>query len=59
MGNCFGIGLELNPDPISHRNAIFHIEKTFCIASLPIEPSNVWVSSQFLFRNSKRSDAAV
>jgi hypothetical protein len=34
MGNRFGIGLELNPDPIPHRDAIFHIEKELlhCIA---------------------------
>ena len=27
MGDRFGIGFELNPDPVSHRDAIVHIEK--------------------------------
>jgi hypothetical protein len=29
MRNRVGIALELNPDPVSHRDAIFHIEKEF------------------------------
>jgi hypothetical protein len=29
VGNRFGISIEINPDPVSDRNAIFHIEKEF------------------------------
>jgi hypothetical protein len=29
VGNRFGVGIEINPDPVSHRDAIFHVEKEF------------------------------
>jgi hypothetical protein len=56
MCNRVGIGLELQSNPISHGNAIFHIKEELLHSH---QPWFVLVASQLLFLNNTRSDTAI
>jgi hypothetical protein len=55
MGNRLGIVLEIQSYPVSHRDAVFHIEEKFLHSS---QPWFVLFASQFLFLNNTRSETA-
>jgi hypothetical protein len=50
-----GIVLKFQPNPISQRDAVFHIKEIFLHG---FQPWFVLVASQFLFLNKTRSDTA-
>jgi hypothetical protein len=56
MRNRVGVGFELQSNPISHRDAVFHIKEKFLHSG---QPWFVLFASQFLFRNNARSDTAI
>jgi hypothetical protein len=55
MGNRVGVGFELQPDPVSHGDAVFHIEEKFLHSD---QPWFVLFASQFSFLNNTPSEAA-
>ena len=55
MRDRVGIGFELQSNPISHGDAVFHIEEKFLHNN---QPWFVLLASQFLFLNNARSDTA-
>jgi hypothetical protein len=55
MGNRVGVGFELQPDPVPHGDAVFHIEEKFLHSG---QPWFVLFASQFLFLNNTRSETA-
>jgi hypothetical protein len=55
MGNRVGIGFKLQSNPISHRDAVFHIKEKFLHS---YQPWFVLFASQFLFLNNTRSETA-
>jgi hypothetical protein len=56
MGNRVGIGFEIQSDPVSHRDAVFHIEEKFLHGG---QPWLVLFANQFLFLNNTRSEMAI
>jgi hypothetical protein len=55
VGNRVGIGFEVESNPVSHRDAIFHIEEKFLHSG---QPWFVLFASQFLLLNNTRSETA-
>jgi hypothetical protein len=55
MRDRVGIGFELQSNPISHRDTVFHIEEKFLHGS---QPWFVLLASQSLFLNNARNEAA-
>jgi hypothetical protein len=55
MRNGVGIGSELQPNPIPHRDAVFHVKEELLHGG---QPWFVLLASQFLFLNNTRSDTA-
>jgi hypothetical protein len=72
MRDRFGIGVEIQSNPIPHGDAVFHIEEKFLHGSQPwfrsalvsislgfSQPWFVLLASQFLFLNKTPSDMAI
>jgi hypothetical protein len=55
MRDRVGIGFELQPNPIPHRDAVLHVKEKFLHSS---QPWFVLFASHFLFLNNTRSEAA-
>jgi hypothetical protein len=56
MCNRVGIRLEFDSDPISERNAVYHVKEKSLHSR---QPWFVLFASQFLFLNNMRSDTAI
>jgi hypothetical protein len=56
MCNRFFICVKLDPNPVSHWNAVYHVKEKFLHSR---QPWFVLFASQFLFLNNARSDTAI